>query len=131
MPLPKGVTRFNKAVANHVIRPLAYRLPGFAVIVHRGRVSGAEFRTPVNCWHDDQSAIVALTYGPDTDWLKNLTAAGGGVLVTGATSHQVGRPVLIGAEGMSRMPPVVRAMLAVIDVDQFAVMPLLRPGRPT
>jgi len=39
--------------------------------------------------------------------------------------------VLIGAEGMSRMPPAVRAMLAVIDVDQFAVMPLLRPGRPT
>jgi len=131
MPLPKGITRFNRAIANPLFRPFAYRLPALAVIVHRGRVSGTEYRTPVNCWHDDETAIVALTYGNDIDWLKNLRAAGGGTLITGGKSYQVSRPVLIGPEGMRRMPRVIRVILRLIDVDQFAVMPLVKPDRPT
>jgi hypothetical protein len=32
---------------------------------------------------------------------------------------------------MRRMPRVIRVILRLIDVDQFAVMPLVKPDRPT
>lgn len=131
MPLPKGLARLNRVFTNRISRPLSFRLPWFAVIVHNGRVSGKEYRTPVNCWLDDKTAIVALTYGPETDWLKNLARAGGGSLLAKGESYEVGPPVVIGSEGMTRMPAVVRPMLRMLDVDRFAVMPLLRRGRPT
>ena len=131
MPLSRGLARFNRVVTNRISRPLAGWLPGFTVIVHRGRKSGAEYRTPVNAWLGDDDVIVALTYGRDTDWLKNLTAADGGEVIAGRRSHRVGRPRLIGPEGMSRMPALARPILFSIDVDEFALLPLSEPGRPT
>ena len=124
MPLPRSIARFNRVVTNRISRPVARYLPGFAVIVHKGRVSGKVYRTPVNCWIDDWSAIVALTYGSDTDWLKNLQAADGGAVEHRARTHQVGVPVLIGSEGLSRMPAVVRPILNVLGVTEFAEIPL-------
>ena len=47
MPLPPGLARFNRSVTNHVTRPLIAHLPYGAVVVHRGRRSGREYRTPV------------------------------------------------------------------------------------
>lgn len=130
MPLPEALARFNRIVTNRITRPLATRLPGLAVIVHRGRVSGEEFMTPVNAWLDDESAIVALTYGIGTDWLKNLRAAEGGAIVSQGKSYRVGAPVLIGSEGMTRMPGLVRPILRIIDVDRFVLLPLLNSDRP-
>jgi deazaflavin-dependent oxidoreductase (nitroreductase family) len=124
MPLPRSIARFNRVVTNRFSRPVARYLPGFAVIVHKGRVSGNVYRTPVNCWIDDRSAIVALTYGSDTDWLKNLQAADGGAVEHRGRTYQVGMPVLIGSEGLSRMPAVVRPILNVVGVTEFAELPL-------
>ncbi|EUA14227.1 deazaflavin-dependent oxidoreductase, nitroreductase family protein [Mycobacterium kansasii 732] len=54
----------------------------FAIIEHVGRRSGKPYRTPVNAFDaavDGKPGVaIVLTYGPDRDWLKNLTAAGGG-----------------------------------------------------
>jgi deazaflavin-dependent oxidoreductase (nitroreductase family) len=131
MPLPEWLARFNRVATNRVTGPLAGKLPWFAIIVHRGRKSGDEYRTPVNAWLDHENVIVALTYGPDTDWLKNLEAAGGGEVIARGSSYRVGPPHLIGAEGMSRMPAVVRPILKAIEVDRFALLPWLSPDRPT
>jgi deazaflavin-dependent oxidoreductase (nitroreductase family) len=130
VPLPESIARFNRVVTNRITRPVAGLLPGFALIVHRGRKTGAEYRTPVNAWLDHENVIVALTYGPGTDWLKNLEAGGGGEVIAGRSSYRVGPPRLIGAEGMSRMPAIARPILRAIDVDEFALLPLISPGRP-
>ena len=131
MPIPRPVAYFNKVVTNRLIGPVAPVLPGFATLIHQGRVSGKEYRIPVNCWLDSESAIVALTYGPDTDWLRNLAAAGGGNIIARGQSYQVGPPELIGYEGMKRVPLFVRALLTILGVGEFAVMPLVSPAQPT
>jgi deazaflavin-dependent oxidoreductase (nitroreductase family) len=100
-------------------------------MVHRGRVSGREYQTLVNWWRDEETAIVALTYGSDVDWLKNLRAAGGGAIVNRGKTYRLGTPEVIGREGLRRMPGTVRLILDVFDVDRFAVMPLVKPDRPT
>jgi deazaflavin-dependent oxidoreductase (nitroreductase family) len=131
MPIPRPVAHFNKVVTNRVIGPLAPVLPGFAVLTHRGRVSGKEYRTPINCWLDADSAIIALTYGASTDWLRNLEAAGYGSLVARGETYRVGPPAVIGDVGMNRMPILVRPLLIMLGVGEFAVLPLLNPARPT
>ena len=80
---------------------------------------------------DDRSVVVALTYGPNTDWLKNLRKAGRGLIVIGSHPHPVGAPELVGIEGMDRMPTIVRPVLYLLDINEFVVFPLISPDRST
>src|SRR6266508_1110713 len=78
MPLPQGLGRFNRLVTNPVTRTFAGRVPGFAIVVHRGRTSGRRYRTPVNAFaRPDGGYTLALTYGPDAQWVRNVLAQGG------------------------------------------------------
>lgn len=46
------------------------------ILEHVGRRSGRVYRTPLSVFSTDDGVAILLTYGPDRDWLKNLTAAG-------------------------------------------------------
>ncbi|WP_123028914.1 nitroreductase family deazaflavin-dependent oxidoreductase [Mycolicibacterium stellerae] len=76
MQVPQWVARFNKHVTNPVQRLWAGWLPGFGILEHVGRKSGKAYRTPLNVFPTDDGVAVLLTYGPNRDWLKNVTAAG-------------------------------------------------------
>jgi len=82
MELPQRLARFNRHVTNPVQRLWAGWAPTFAIIEHVGRRFGKPYRTPVNAVTtsvDGKPGVaILLTYGPDRDWLKNLTAAGSG-----------------------------------------------------
>jgi deazaflavin-dependent oxidoreductase (nitroreductase family) len=82
MQLPQRLARFNRHVTNPIQRLWAGWAPPFAIIEHVGRRSGKTYHTPVNALTADvdgkPGVAILLTYGPDRDWLKNLTAAGGG-----------------------------------------------------
>src|SRR5207248_8991012 len=95
MPLPRALARFNKLVTNRIGRLLAPRLPGAGVIVHRGRRSGREYRTPVSAFRRPSGYAVALTYGPEAEWVQNLLAAGGGTLVTHGQPVRVTHPRVV------------------------------------
>lgn len=72
---PAWLPDFNRRVTNRIQRLWAPYLPPYAVIVHRGRVSGREYRTPVLALRSGRLLIVALPYGDRTDWVRNLLAA--------------------------------------------------------
>jgi deazaflavin-dependent oxidoreductase (nitroreductase family) len=76
MPLPKRLARFNIKVTNRITGPFASRLPGFAIVHHVGRKSGTRRTTPVNMFRDGDDYVIALTYGRDSQWVKNVLAAG-------------------------------------------------------
>lgn len=75
MPAPRWLGRFNRVVTNRVTGIVAPRLPGFGVISHRGRRSGRAYTTPVNVFRTAEGYAVALTYGAESDWVKNVEAA--------------------------------------------------------
>jgi deazaflavin-dependent oxidoreductase (nitroreductase family) len=79
--LPRRLARFNRVVANRMIAPIAYRLPGFGVVIHRGRRTGREYRAPVMIFRIPDGYVIALTYGM-TDCARNVVAAGGCELET-------------------------------------------------
>lgn len=76
MQLPQWPARFNRHVTNPVQRLWAGWLPGFGILEHVGRKSGKPYRTPLNVFPTDDGVVVLLSYGPNRDWLKNITAAG-------------------------------------------------------
>jgi deazaflavin-dependent oxidoreductase (nitroreductase family) len=75
--LHKRLARFNRRVTNRITGPVAKWLPGFGVITHTGRRSKRRYRTPVNVFAAPGGYVVALTYGADSDWVKNVLASGG------------------------------------------------------
>ncbi len=125
VPLPTWIARFNKRVTNRFIEPLVRRSSGFAIVHHTGRRSATPYRTPVNIFDaGDESAIVALTYGPAADWVQNVLASGGSVERVNLTSTIrsvtiVGRP-----EAWPYIPRIVRIALRILTVRHFMLIRL-------
>jgi deazaflavin-dependent oxidoreductase (nitroreductase family) len=119
MPLPRGLAAFNRRVTNHVTRPFAGWLPGFGVVVHRGRRSGREYRSPVNAFVTTGGYVLALTYGTDSDWVKNVMAAGNCDLVTRGRTVHLTAPALVRDETRRYVPGPVRPLLRALGVADF------------
>jgi deazaflavin-dependent oxidoreductase (nitroreductase family) len=127
MELPQGLARFNRHVTNPLQRLWAGWLPPFGIVEHVGRRSGKEYRTPVNVFSttDDGKPGVAilLTYGPDRDWLKNLTAAGGGRLRRNGKTFGVADPrVVTKAEAATHVTPGARPIFARLPFEQAVLL---------
>jgi deazaflavin-dependent oxidoreductase (nitroreductase family) len=120
MPLPDAMRHVNKVALNRVTRPLFRRLPGMGVLVHRGRMSGRQYQTPVNIFSRPAGRyVVALTYGPDTDWLKNVLAAGACELLTAGRQIKLTSPRLFHDEKRREIRVIERWALGLLGVDNF------------
>jgi deazaflavin-dependent oxidoreductase (nitroreductase family) len=123
MPLPERLARFNRIVTNRIARRLAGRVPGFAIVEHVGRRSGRTYRTPVNIFRNGEDRyVIALTYGRDSKWVRNVLAAGGAEVVTRGRRLRLVEPVVVRDEQRTMMPAGVRSVLGVIRVDDFMVL---------
>ncbi|MEV0464237.1 nitroreductase family deazaflavin-dependent oxidoreductase [Nocardia tengchongensis] len=78
MRLRRSIATFNKYVTNHIQGLWAWLLPPWAVVYHTGRSSGRAFRTPVVGFNTPEGFAIPILYGPQSHWVKNLLAAGGG-----------------------------------------------------
>jgi deazaflavin-dependent oxidoreductase (nitroreductase family) len=120
MPIPHRMRQVNRAALNKVTRPLFRWLPGMGVVVHRGRRSGRQYQTPVNVFpRPGGRYVVALTYGPDTDWCKNVLAAGGCELLSGGRIIELTSPRLFHDENRREIRVVERAILGLLGVNDF------------
>jgi deazaflavin-dependent oxidoreductase (nitroreductase family) len=119
MPIPRTVRRWNKAGLNRVTKHIAPWMPGFGVVVHRGRRSGRCYQTPVNVFPGQEGYVFALTYGPDTDWVKNVLAADGCDLRTRGRAIRLVSPRLFHDESRRAIRPVERQVLRFIGVADF------------
>ena len=119
MPAPRWVARANRYGLDPIFRRLAPHLPGFGVVVHRGRKSGKEYRTPVNVFRRKGGFVVALTYGRESEWVRNVLASGGCTLVTRGRSYRLTNPRLVHDEQRRAVPAPVRAFLGIANVNDF------------
>ena len=119
MPIPRRVARWNKVGLNRITRHVAPWMPGFGLVVHRGRRSGREYQTPVNVFQADDGFVIALTYGVGTDWVKNVQAAGGCELRTRGRVLRVGSPRVYHDETRHGIRPLEREMLRLLGVADF------------
>ena len=119
MPIPRIVRQWNKAGLNRVTKHIARWAPGMGVIIHRGRRSGRLYQTPVNVFSVKEGYVFALTYGRDTDWVKNVLAAGGCELRTRGDTVELVSPRLFHDETRRGIRPFERQVLRVLRVADF------------
>jgi deazaflavin-dependent oxidoreductase (nitroreductase family) len=117
--LGRRTARFNRRVTNRLTRPLARRLPGSGVVIHQGRTSGRRFQTPVNVFTAPGGYVIALTYGAESDWVKNVVAAGCCELVTRGRRRRLNAPEIVRDEQQRPVPRVLRPLLRFMPVTEF------------
>lgn len=119
MPLPRRLGSFNRRVTNPVLRPIVLRLPGFGEIVHVGRRSGVTYRTPVLAFGRGATVVFALTYGPQTEWVQNIRAAGRCRFETRTERLTLADPRLRHDPSRHLVPRPVRLALTALDAADF------------
>ncbi len=119
MPAPRWLARLNRRATNHVMEPVALRLPGFGVVIHRGRKSGRTYRTPVNVFQRPGGFVLALTYGRDSQWVHNVLANGDCDLETRGRIWRLTDPRIFRDPGHRAVPKPIGYILGLLNVNDF------------
>ena len=73
----------------------------------------------MNVFRAGDGYVIALTYGPETGWVKNVLAAGGCELRTRGQTIPLGAPRLFHDQSRPAIRPVERQVLRILDVADF------------
>ena len=68
---------FAISLINPLTRLFAGWMPGFGLLTYRGRATGRIYHLPINVFERGEHYIFVLTYGSESQWVKNVLAAGG------------------------------------------------------
>jgi deazaflavin-dependent oxidoreductase (nitroreductase family) len=137
MVLPQWLARANRVGLNHVTRRVAGWMPGMGIVEHEGRRSGRAYRTPVNVFPAEAEGdgrdgyVLALTYGPDTDWVRNVVHAGRAVIHTRRHAVATVNPRIVHDPERQAIPSSsLRTILKLLDVDHFLLLDREPPPVP-
>ncbi|MTE21007.1 nitroreductase family deazaflavin-dependent oxidoreductase [Streptomyces sp. TRM43335] len=122
MPINRRVARFNRRIANRFVGPVLSRMPGFGKVHHRGRKSGREYTTPVKLFRQGEKIVITLPYGPGSDWVRNVLAAGGCEITTRGRRLRLTDPVVFSDDGRTPMPAITRRILSRFDATEFLAL---------
>ncbi len=122
MPLPHPIARLNKRCTNRFIEPIVRRTRRFAIVHHVGRRSGHAYATPLYAFDRQGSLLIALTYGPQADWARNVAAGAATIHYQGAEYSIVSATVVDRAAAWPHLPRGVRLWLRVLRVSDFMLL---------
>ena len=121
MTVSDRLARFNRRLPNRVIGKIAgRRLSPVAYMLHQGRRSGRQYRTPVMPLPLPDGFLVSLPYGAERDWVRNVVAAGRCTLLRGGRRFELTDPRLLDAAGAAPLlPAALRPALRVAHRVRF------------
>jgi deazaflavin-dependent oxidoreductase (nitroreductase family) len=91
-PVVNTVRGLNRRVFNPRQMETAGQPGAFAGILrHTGRTSGRTYETPLGIEPTDDGFVIALVYGEDTQWLRNVLASGTAEVVVEGQTYRVER----------------------------------------
>ncbi len=91
-----------------------------SALKHVGRSSGHEYVTPLSAYPFGDGFVLALAYGPDTDWYRNILAAGKCALKWMGREYALERPEIIPiSQAMRAYPLLVRPFIIVPGTKLF------------
>jgi deazaflavin-dependent oxidoreductase (nitroreductase family) len=106
--MPGWLPAFNERINNPIQRRWAPYLPPYALVVHTGRTSGKTYNTPVVAQRHGSTLSVALLYGADAQWVKNVLAAGGATIRRGGRSYVLRSPRIVTDAAAGELPGAMR-----------------------
>lgn len=125
MPMPRWWTKINKRVFN----PLELRRGARPVLTHVGRRSGKTYRTPLDAHPVDGCYLFILVYGSQSDWVRNVLAAGHARLTIGGEDVELTAPRLVDEdEAWQALPDSVRRPPRVLRIGEYLRMDRVSPA---
>ena len=116
-----------------LLNPVMLKLAGrrhvmmAAQIRHVGRRSGKSYVTPAGARLAGDTFVIPLTFGNQSDWSRNVRAAGGCEIRVDGVDYRAVNPELV--DGPQARPvvrkafgPAERAMFRVLGIKQFMVL---------
>ena len=101
---PSRLVRATLGPLTRILNPAIVKLAGrrhvrFAArLSHTGRRSGRRYVTPVGVRLAGDTFIIPLTFGSQSDWSRNVRAAGGCEIRLNGTDYRADRPELADGE---------------------------------
>jgi deazaflavin-dependent oxidoreductase (nitroreductase family) len=108
-------------VLNPVMRKLAGRrhMRMAAEIRHVGRRSGRPYVTPAGARLTGDTFVIPLTFGNQSDWSRNVRAAGGCTIRLEGTEYRAVQPELADRD---QAAPVIRAAFGPVERATFRML---------
>ena len=132
---PSRFVRVVMGPMTKVLNPAMMKLAGrwhvamAAQVRHVGRKSGRQYVTPVAARLADGIVVIPLTFGNQSDWSRNVRAAGGCTIRLNGVDYQASQPEL--ADRAQAAPfvrtafnPVMRATFRPLGIRQFLLLTL-------
>lgn len=94
MAYPRWLAKINK----HLFNPGQVRKGKYPVVTHIGRKSGKTYHTPLDAFPTEAGYVLVARYGPDSDWVQNVLAAGRASLRVDGAEHPLESPRLVGLD---------------------------------
>jgi deazaflavin-dependent oxidoreductase (nitroreductase family) len=130
MAIRRWLARVNRRAANHLTAPFARYVPGFGVIIHRGRKTDRVYQTPVMVFAAPDGYTVALIYGAESQWVRNVIAAGGCDLKTRGRLEHLAADMVFHDESRALIPWLPRRFIALLRVADFLSLTRRLPRPP-
>ena len=116
-----------------MLNPLIVKLAGrrhfhmAAQIRHIGRRSGRTYTTPVSARRSGDMILIALTFGSQSDWSRNVRSAGGGTIRIEAEDYNVTQPQIMSRQEarplvQAAFSPTERAGFRVLGIKQVMIL---------
>lgn len=124
------VVRITLRPLTKILNPLVASLAGrrhfrmAAELRHVGRNSGKPYVTSVGARLSGNTIIIPLTFGNQSDWSRNVQAAGGCSIRADGHDYQAARPELLDRRqaaplARSAFSPLERASFRMLGIRQF------------
>jgi len=98
--------------------PIRRPIARLGILTHVGRKSGKLYRTLVNVFRATEGFLIALTYGRESEWVRNVLAAGGCELETRHVCC-ISAPIIVHGSTRRRSPLFVGIVLRLIGANDF------------
>jgi len=140
-PVPPSLfVRVAMRPMTRILNPLMRKLAGrrhvrmAAAIRHVGRKSGRAFMTPAGARVSGGVAVIPLTFGNQSDWSKNVWAAGGCSITADGRDYVADEPEFVdrrdaGPLLAATFGPVTRAGFRLLGIKQYLRLRVVPAGQ--
>ena len=90
-----------------------------AQIRHTGRRSGRSYMTPASARISGDVAVIPLTFGSQSDWSRNVRAAGGCSIRLNGRDYDLTQPELL---SVADVQPLIRSMFSPTQRAAFRML---------
>ena len=92
----------------------------YSIVRHVGRTSGRQYRNPVSAYPLGDGFVIAVLYGAESNWVRNVMAAGRFTLQTKGRDYQLERPEIITpAQALCAYPTLYRRKMRSRGIQDF------------